>query len=90
MAKLTLMPTQRGLLEVLLKHQRRRVIQLARPFPSVPLHSCQASGNYHRCAGLPLWALVRRFNLPRTTAKLPVLRSAKAGAGVARARATRK
>ena len=34
MAKLTLTPTQRGLLEVLLKHQRRRVIQLARPPPS--------------------------------------------------------
>jgi hypothetical protein len=31
MAKLTLTPTQRGLLEVLLKHQRRKVLQLARP-----------------------------------------------------------
>jgi hypothetical protein len=31
MAKLTLTPTQRGLLEVLLKNQCRRVIQLARP-----------------------------------------------------------
>ena len=31
MTKLTLIPPQSGLLEVLLKHQRRRVIQLSRP-----------------------------------------------------------
>ena len=56
--------------------------------PSVPLYSCQATGS-HRSAGLPLHrAIVRRFNVPRTTAKLPVLRHAKARAAVERAHAT--
>ena len=53
---------------------------------SVPLHSYQAPGSHYRCAELPLrWAMVRRFNTPRTTTvKLPVLRYSKAGAAVER------
>jgi len=89
MAKSNLTLTQSGLLEVLLKHQRRKVILLAPASYSVPLHSYQASGSHHRCAELPLrWSMVRRFNAPRTTAELPVLRHAEAGATMERARAT--
>ncbi len=48
--------------------------------PSVPLHS----GSHHGSAGHPLRAMVRPLNVPRTTAKLPVLRYAEAGAAVER------
>src|SRR5207244_11625196 len=59
------------------------------PTPSVPLHSCQATGSHHRSADLPLRrAMVWRLNGPHTKAKLPVLRYAKAGAAVERAHAT--
>src|SRR5205814_9974696 len=57
--------------------------------PSVPPHSCQATGSHHRSADLPLRrVMVWRLNVLRTKAKLPVLRYAKAGAAVERAHAT--
>ena len=53
--------------------------------PSVLLYSFEAIGSHHRSAGLDLRTMVRSLNLPATTAKLPVLRYAKACAAVERA-----
>jgi len=55
---------------------------------SVRLHSCQGSYSYYRSTSFPRWVLVRCFNVPRTTAKLPILRYTKASATMERTDAT--
>ena len=88
MTKSNLTLTQSGLLEVLLKHQRRKVIQLTRPPTPFLFTYVKRVAAIIAALSFLFVAMVRRLDAPRTAAKLSVLRYAEAGATMERARAT--
>ena len=55
--------------------------------PSLLPRAYQANCRHYRSNDLALWAMVRCLDVPSTTAKLSILRYAKAGAAVERAHA---
>ena len=81
MTKSNLTLTQSGLLEVLLKHQRRKVIQLARPpTPFLFTYVKRVAAIIAALSFLFVALWFGRLDAPRTAAKLSVLRYAEAGA----------